>query len=104
VSILQAIHSGRRYGLDIMDETGLGGGTIYKLLHRLEQKELVRGSWEDARKAERERRPRRRYYALTTAGETALADALRRFGELTDRAAVDGGVVSPQARPLRGRG
>ena len=104
VSILQAIHAGRRYGLDIMDDTGLGGGTIYKLLHRLEQKELVSGSWEDAELAERERRPRRRYYALTPAGEAALSEALRRFGALTGRAAGDARAVSAKGRPLRERG
>jgi DNA-binding PadR family transcriptional regulator len=82
VSILQAIRSGRRYGLDIMDETGLGGGTIYKLLHRVEQKGLVVGAWEDPEVAERERRPRRRYYRLTSEGEGALTEALRRFGSL----------------------
>lgn len=65
-----------------MDETGLGGGTIYKLLHRVEQKGLVVGAWEDPELAERERRPRRRYYRLTGEGEAALADALRRFGSL----------------------
>jgi DNA-binding PadR family transcriptional regulator len=82
-SVLHAIRSGRRYGLDIIDETGLGGGTIYKLLHRLEERGFVTGVWEDPDIAERERRPRRRYYQLTRDGGAALADALRRYGSLT---------------------
>jgi PadR family transcriptional regulator PadR len=94
-SILHAIRSGRRYGLDIMDETGLGGGTIYKLLHRVEEKGLVTGIWEDAEVAERERRPRRRYYRLTSAGESALTDALRRFGSLA--AASEGAPLAEEA-------
>jgi DNA-binding PadR family transcriptional regulator len=82
-SVLHAIRSGRRYGLDIIDETGLGGGTIYKLLHRLEQRGFVAGVWEDPDIAERERRPRRRYYELTRDGDAALSGALRRYGSLT---------------------
>lgn len=86
-SVLEAIRRGRRYGLDIIDETGLGGGSVYKLLHRLEERTMIRGEWEDAGVAEREKRPRRRYYRLTPDGERALADALRRYGALTARAA-----------------
>ena len=86
VSILDAIHRGRRYGIEIMDETELGGGTIYKLLHRLEQKQMIAGVWEDAEIAEREKRPRRRYYQLTREGNAALADALRQYGALARRA------------------
>jgi DNA-binding PadR family transcriptional regulator len=93
VSILQAIRNGRRYGLDIMDETGLGGGTVYKLLHRVEEKGLVTGAWESPEVAERERRPRRRYYQLTPAGEAEVKEALRRFGSL-----------AAEARRLRARG
>lgn len=85
VSILKAIRDGRMYGLDIMDATGLGGGTVYKILGRLERRSLVRGRWEAARVAEQERRPRRRYYELTRAGEVGLAESLARFGALTDR-------------------
>jgi DNA-binding PadR family transcriptional regulator len=81
-SILRAIRSGRRYGLDIMEETGLGGGTIYKLLHRLEQRALIAGTWEAPEVAEREKRPRRRYYQLSAAGEEALAHALRSYAAL----------------------
>jgi DNA-binding PadR family transcriptional regulator len=91
VSILNAIKSGRRYGIEIMDETGLGGGTIYKLLHRLEEKRLIAGVWENAKTAEREKRPRRRYYELTREGTAALADALRQYGELAKRGAEAAG-------------
>jgi DNA-binding PadR family transcriptional regulator len=89
VSILDAIHRGRRYGIEIIDETALGGGTIYKLLHRLEQRLMITGVWEDAEIAEREKRPRRRYYQLTREGDAALADALRQYGALARRAETD---------------
>jgi DNA-binding PadR family transcriptional regulator len=74
-----------------MDETGLGGGTIYKLLHRLEEKRMIAGSWEDADIAEREKRPRRRYYELTGEGDSALGEALRQYGGLAKRAAAGSG-------------
>jgi DNA-binding PadR family transcriptional regulator len=107
VSILNAIRSGRRYGIEIMDETDLGGGTIYKLLHRLEEKRLIAGVWEDARIAEREKRPRRRYYELTREGNAALAESLRQYGGLTQRANAGGRGArhggAPRS-PLRGEG
>jgi DNA-binding PadR family transcriptional regulator len=81
-AILQAIDQGHRHGADIMEATGQGGGTVYKVLRRLESRELIRGVWEDAGRAERERRPRRRYYRLTAAGRAELALAVERYREL----------------------
>jgi PadR family transcriptional regulator PadR len=52
-------------------------GTVYPALRRLERDGLVAGRWVDVVGG-----PRRRYYALTIAGERALADgraAWRRF-------------------------
>lgn len=65
-----------------MDATGQGGGTVYKVLRRLEDRALIRGAWEDARVAERDRRPRRRYYRVTRAGERELGEAMKRYREL----------------------
>ena len=61
-----------------MGATGLGGGTVYKVLRRLEEMGLIEGAWEDAEVAERERRPRRRYYQLTADGRVQLAAAASR--------------------------
>jgi DNA-binding PadR family transcriptional regulator len=49
-------------------------GTLYKALGRLEDRELLTSSWEDA--AEAEGRPRRRLYELTKQG-AALAEQAR---------------------------
>jgi DNA-binding PadR family transcriptional regulator len=95
-SILQAIDHGHRYGADIMDATGQGGGTVYKVLRRLETRGLIRGVWEDAALAERERRPRRRFYRMTAAGRTELAEAVERYRAL-------GGSASRRGAPARGR-
>jgi DNA-binding PadR family transcriptional regulator len=62
-----------------MDATGLPSGTVYPILRRLEQEGLLRASWEDPVTARDEQRPPRRYYAITPAGETLLAQAITRF-------------------------
>lgn len=80
--ILRALRDGHRHGADIMSATGEGGGTVYKVLRRLEDRELIAGQWEDATVAERERRPRRRYYELTAQGKVELARALERYRDL----------------------
>lgn len=82
VSILKAIEDGSRYGLDIMAATGLPSGTVYPTLASLDKRGLVRASWESARVATREGRPRRRYYQLTRHGDRALREALDRLGML----------------------
>ena len=90
--ILEAIRAGHRHGADIMEATAQGGGTVYKVLRRMEERGWVAGRWEDASVAERERRPRRRYYRVTSEGQSELARAAQREvkvrGEL--RAAATG--------------
>jgi len=76
IVVLKALTSAK-YGLDIMTITGLPSGTVYPTLTRMETRGYVRGVWEPRGTAEREGRPRRRYYELTPAGLRALADALQ---------------------------
>ena len=84
VSVLQAIAKGYRYGFDIIDATGLPSGTVYPILGRLEENALVRSRWEDQEIAHREKRPPRRYYEITEAGNTGLEDALQAYRALED--------------------
>jgi DNA-binding PadR family transcriptional regulator len=79
-AVLQAIRQGYRYGLDIMDATGLPSGTVYPTLTRLEGRGLVSGLWEAQTVADREKRPRRRYYRLTAAGRDALKESVKLYG------------------------
>lgn len=51
-------------------------GTLYKALDRLEGMGYVESWWEDPGQAAEERRPRRRFYRVTTAGTKALAEAM----------------------------
>lgn len=47
-------------------------GTLYKALARMAESGLLEATWEDPEIAEGERRPRRRFYRITTNGKTAL--------------------------------
>jgi PadR family transcriptional regulator PadR len=82
VSVLHALATGFRYGFDVIDVTGLPSGTVYPALARLERDGLVRSSWESLEVAHREKRPPRRYYAVTPRGLAVLDDALKRFHAL----------------------
>jgi len=77
--VLQALSSGHAYGFEIMDATGLPGGTIYPALRRLEGAALVESEWEEGAVAQRQGRPARKYYRLTDAGRDALREAATRF-------------------------
>src|SRR5262245_7949528 len=77
--VLEALAAGRHHGFDIMEGTDLPSGTVYPILRRIEEEGLVRARWERDGKARREQRPPRRYYELTAAGTTRLAEARARF-------------------------
>ena len=82
LQILGAIRDGVAYGLDIVARTGMPSGTVYPTLGRLKKNGLVRARWEDQRVAEREGRPRRRYYELTADGAEALAVGSARLADV----------------------
>ena len=93
VMVLHALARGCIYGFDIMEETGLTSGTVYPALDRLETLGFARSEWEDARVAQTEKRPPRRYFRITTDGALELQEALERHGSL---ARLD---LSPFLRP-----
>ena len=77
--ILQAVANGYRYGFDIIDVTGMPGGTVYPALRRLDESGCLTSEWEKPSISQSEPRPPRKYYELTRAGRDALADALKRY-------------------------
>jgi len=77
--ILQAVANGYLYGFDIIDITGLPGGTVYPALRRLEEAGHLISKWEKQSIAQSEPRPPRKYYDLTLTGREALADAVKRY-------------------------
>ncbi|MEJ2204592.1 MAG: PadR family transcriptional regulator [Gemmatimonadota bacterium] len=83
--ILAAIRDGSTYGLEIVRDTELPSGTIYPTLGRMRRNGLVRTRWEDQRTAEREGRPRRRYYELTAEGWRALVEGVARLRDAAEK-------------------
>jgi DNA-binding PadR family transcriptional regulator len=77
--ILQAVANGYLYGFDIIDITGMPGGTVYPALRRLEEAGHLKSKWEKQSIAQSEPRPPRKYYELTRSGQDALAEAVKRF-------------------------
>ena len=88
--ILQSVRSGYLYGFDIIDITGLPGGTVYPALRRLEEAGFLTSQWEHPKISQAEPRPARQYYELTRAGREALADALKRYR-----------ILEPQGKKVR---
>lgn len=82
LQILGAIRDGNAYGLEIVTRTGLASGTVYPTLGRLKKSGLVKPSWEDQRTAERDGRPRRRYYELTADGARTLTEGVARLANV----------------------
>lgn len=82
VAILQAIEEGHRFGLDIMDATGLPSGTVYPTLARMEARAFVESEWEERSEAKAAGRPARRYYLVTPDGARALSEAIERLAAL----------------------
>jgi PadR family transcriptional regulator len=77
--ILRAISDGYLYGFDIIDITGVPGGTVYPALRRLEEAGYLVSKWEKQSISQSEPRPQRKYYELTRAGREALAEAIKRY-------------------------
>ena len=74
--LLAVLEAGASYGYAIVKELNkkaegilrLGEGTVYPVLHRLEEKRLVSANWRTA-----ENGRQRKYYRLTNKGRKALA-------------------------------
>ena len=94
-TILNAVSNGYSYGFDIVDITGMPGGTVYPALRRLEKGGYLRSAWEKERVAYADARPRRKYYELTPAGRDALAEAAKRYRLLEQKAIIRGRAPKP---------
>lgn len=77
--VLSALARGARYGLEVVERTGLSSGTVYPNLRGLEADGLLRSAWEEREEAHDQGRPARRYYRLTPAGEEALERAVEKL-------------------------
>ena len=96
LAILSLIDSGPRYGYELLtslsrtanDSVEIKEGTLYPVLHRLEDGGYIRGSWE----AEGRGVPRK-YYQLTAAGRARLEMLRGEWERLAERmrALLEGG-------------
>ncbi len=86
--VLALLADDERYGFDLVRTLGevdgmvTAEGTLYPLLARLKKAGHVSTSWRES-----DAGPPRKYYAITTAGRTALADFTaqwRRFRDAVD--------------------
>lgn len=57
------------YGFELSGATGLPSGTIYPILRRLEDEDLIKSRWAEVRTDTQRRQ--RRYYKLTAEGRRA---------------------------------
>jgi DNA-binding PadR family transcriptional regulator len=94
VAALLADPAAERYGLELMQDTGLPSGTLYPILVRLERAGWVESRWEDVDPVA-EGRPVRRYYRLTSDG---VVEARREVALMQQQMARATGSVG-QARP-----
>lgn len=95
-TVLGALSSGFGYGFEIIEATGLGAGTVYPILRRLERAELVRSTWEPAERAQKEGRPPRRNYRITAEGERLAQEAAAQYPGLARMfGPVDGSDAAP---------
>lgn len=77
--ILKAIDAGHVYGFGVMEVTGLPSGTVYPAMRRLERDSLIRSRWEKQAIADKQQRPARKYYTLTSSGRATLEAAEQRY-------------------------
>src|SRR5690349_2849237 len=97
LAVLASLLEGRtewQHGYDLARRTGLKSGTLYPILIRLADRDLVEARWEDEQPAGR---PRRHLYRLTgdglIAARMALAEALpKRQPATRRRLATEGGT------------
>ncbi len=87
VAILSAVKSGSRFGLEVIESTGLTSGTVYPTLGRLTDRGFLVGQWEPETEAREGGRPPRRYYEITPEGHVALAKAAAELVSLAAAAA-----------------
>ena len=93
--VLEALAAGFGYGFEIIDATGLGAGTVYPILRRLESEGHLRSKWERVARARAEGRPPRRTYRLTTSGEGFLEEVRSRYPGVGR--VLDGGAEEARA-------
>jgi DNA-binding PadR family transcriptional regulator len=92
LAALAARPSDWRHGYDLARETELKSGTLYPILVRLADREIVQACWEED---EPSGRPPRHLYRLTSDGLAATTAALAAVPAPATRAARPGRAAAP---------
>lgn len=105
--ILSILSDGPSYGYAIAQDLKkkteglleLGEGTIYPVLYRMEQREIIKSYWHQA-----ENKRKRKYYKITPKGKKALSNNMAQWQQLviimdkikqnTNIGNIDKGVIS----------
>jgi PadR family transcriptional regulator, regulatory protein PadR len=87
-----------QHGYALAKQTGLKSGSLYPILMRLADRELVEARWQDEPQPGR---PRRHLYRLTTAGLASATAALASAAEVA-AARAGAGKARSGARPAPG--
>jgi DNA-binding PadR family transcriptional regulator len=95
LAALLAEPDAERYGLDLMQATGLASGTLYPILHRLREAGWLESAWEEVDPSA-EGRPARRYYKLSGHG---VEQARQSLAELHAATAPASGKTAGAQRP-----
>jgi transcriptional regulator len=98
--VLATLEGGPAHGYAIIEEIrrrandrlDLAEGTLYPVLHRLEEMKLLKSRWETSPVGRR-----RRVYSLTAQGSAALAERKQVWTRFTDL--IDSLVVEPRSCP-----
>jgi PadR family transcriptional regulator, regulatory protein PadR len=86
-----------QHGYALAKQTGLKSGTLYPILIRLADRDLVEACWQDEPEPGR---PRRHLYRLTAAGLAGASEA--RAAEARASAARPAAIKAPRTPPVRG--
>ncbi|MBG0567990.1 PadR family transcriptional regulator [Actinoplanes aureus] len=94
LAVLLAEPDADRYGLELMQATGLASGSLYPILHRLQEAGWLAAHWEEIDPSA-EGRPARRFYRLTPDGVVSARQALAELRAQTSVPAPVPGTVKP---------
>lgn len=75
--VLMSAPDDRHWGYETARKAGVRSGVLYPMLTRMLDEGWVADGWEDPATAQGKRRPPRRYYELTEAGQRELGAILQ---------------------------
>jgi PadR family transcriptional regulator PadR len=88
------------FGLQIIKAAGIPSGSLYPILHRLEDRKILRAQWEPMEVAVAEMRRPRRIYRLDPASAADAADLLSAWEHQGRRVSKTAGSAPLRTRPV----